>query len=128
MTPKILLDECRARGVAVRLVGGVIKLRGRSDAVRAATVRLRPHKAELFKYLMTNIPQEKPDVCGDFTPYVCPASVSTALTQELHSLIVQFGEAYRITDTALTRIKSAAMTQPAGSVAECVEYFKQAIK
>ncbi|MGB7479868.1 MAG: hypothetical protein WA924_06050 [Burkholderiaceae bacterium] len=52
MNPQILLDECRAAGVAVRLDGGKIKLRGPNAAVAAAAERLRPHKQKIIRYLL----------------------------------------------------------------------------
>ena len=47
-----LLTECRDAGVSIRLEGDVLKLRGTPEAVAAAKVRLKPHKAEIIRHML----------------------------------------------------------------------------
>lgn len=47
---------------------------------------------------------------------------------ELHTLIAEFGVVYRVGNEALARIKAAAMKQSPASIANSINYFKQALK
>lgn len=120
MKPEQLISECRQSGIFIRIDGDAIKLRGDAQAVKAAALRLRPHKAELFEYLARSENNDA-GICGPYTPYCCP--ISSELVTELHKLIARYGQLYSLSIAATARIIEAAKKQPLASVPAGVMFF-----
>lgn len=124
MNPERLIFECRQSGISIRVDGDKIKLRGDSQAVRAAASRLRPYKAELIKHLAA-IAANDAEICGLYTPYCCP--VSPDLVHELHELIARYAQLYSLSVEATGRIIDAAKRQPLATIPASVKFFSAAV-
>ena len=74
-----LLTECRDAGVSVRLEGDVLKLRGTPEAVAAAKVRLKPHKAEIIRHML-----------GQFCLDDCAADPEPELIDRINNMAWEF--------------------------------------
>lgn len=124
MTPQKLIAECEQFGVTIQLDGDRIKLRGQTQAVKAAVTILRPYKRELLKHL-SRAPDNAAEVWGPYTPYCCP--VSPELVTELHALIARYAQLYKLSAEATSRIIAVAKTQSLASIPNTVKFFKSEV-
>ena len=101
-----LLTECRDAGVSIRLEGDVLKLRGTPEAVAAAKVRLKPHKAEIIRHML-----------GQFCIDDCAADPEPELIDRINNMAWEFMQHDGMTFE--TAIKTAAEIVVHGTVTEC---------